>query len=88
MLKHSSQVAAKLELAIELYSEEALEAQNKEIRSARLHHTAKTSRINTMRNQFHNLLIRTDPIISSKSFKKQNTLNGKPMPDEVHCLLK
>ena len=87
MLEHGGQVAAKLELAIGLYSEEAQETQNKEIRSARLHHSAKVSRINAMTNQFHYLLIRTDPVISSISFKKQQNANGKPIPEEVLELL-
>ena len=46
------------------------------------------SRINVMTNQFHHLLIRTDPVISSISFRKHKNINGKPIPEDVLGLLK
>ena len=50
MLEHSADIASSLELPIGFYSEESQEALNKEIRKARLNHTAKTSRFNIMKN--------------------------------------
>ena len=70
LLEHGYQIADYLELPIGVYSEEAQEACNKLVRNARLDHTAKISRINTMRNQVHYLLLRSDPVVTSISFKK------------------
>ena len=88
LLEHSTQVSDSLILPIGFYSEEAQEAQNKEIRKARLDHTAKISRVNVMKNQFHFLLTRSDPVISSISFVKHKTDNGNPLAPEVLALLK
>ena len=88
LLVHGAQISDLLELPIGQYAEEALEAQNKELRNARLHHTAKISRLNIMKNQYHYMLIRTDPVISSISFVKHKSNMGKPLPDEVKALLK
>ena len=87
MLEHSSQAAAQFELPIGMYSEEAQESQNKVIINARLEHNAKISRKNVMTNQLHWLLIRSDPKISSISFKKHKNFGGKPLPQEVIPLL-
>ena len=88
LLEHSVQVSESLVLPIGFYSEEAQEAQNKEIRKARLGHSAKISRVNVMKNQVHFLLTRSDPIISSVSFIKHKSENGKPLSSEVLSLLK
>ena len=88
LLEHSTQVSDSLILPIGFYSEEDQEAQNKEIRKARLDHTAKISRVNVMKNQFHFLLTRSDPVISSISFVKHKTDNGNPLAPEVLALLK
>ena len=87
LLVHGSQIADALELPIGQYSEEAQEAQNKELRNARLNHACKISRLNVMKNQFHYMLIRTDPVISSISFVKHKNSSGKPLPEEVKILL-
>ena len=87
LLEHGFQVADILDLPIGAYSEEAQEANNKIIRNARLNHSCKISRINTMRNQFSHLLIRTDPVISSISFKKCKSYGGKPLDEDVVKLL-
>ena len=87
LLEHSFQVAEVLDLPIGMYSEEAQEAQNKEIRNARLSHTCKVSRKNAMKNQFHYLLIRSDPVISSTAFKKSKSFAGQPLDAEVLNLL-
>ena len=88
LLEHSYAIAEHLELPIGSYSEEAQEAQNKELRKARLDHSCKVSRLNVMKNQMHYMLTRTDPVISSKSFKKYRTIQGSPIDLEVQKLLR
>ena len=87
MLEHAYQVAEILDLPVGMYSEEAQEAQNKEIRNARLSHTCKISRKNAMKNQFQYLLIRSDPVVSSTAFKKSKSFAGQPLDDEVLAML-
>ena len=61
---------------------------NKEIRKARLNHTAKYSRKYVMKNQFTYLLVRSDPIVSSVSFRKQRVNNETNLlTEEVKKLL-
>ena len=48
---------------------------------------AKVSRINTMKDQMHYLLIRSDPIISSISFVKHRSYEGRSLPPEGLNLL-
>ena len=88
LLIHGAQIADRLDLPIGQYSEEAQEAQNKELRNARLHHWCKVSRLTVMVNQYQYMLIRTDPVISSISFVKHKTSGGRVLPDEVKALLK
>ena len=73
LLEHDYLIAAKFDLPICFYSEECQEAQHKEFRSARQHHTCKVSRVNAMENLFKYMLIRTDPVMSSTNFSKQRT---------------
>ena len=87
LLEHGYQVAEILDLPVGMYSEEAQEAQNKEIRNARLSHTCKVSRKNSMKNQFQYLLIRSDPMVSSTSFKKSKSFAGQPLYEEVLNML-
>ena len=87
LLEHGYQVSEIFDLPIGMYSEEAQEAQNKEIRNARLSHTCKISRKNAMTNQFHYLLVRSDPVISSTSFRKYKSYAGSPLDDSVMSLL-
>ena len=42
----------------------------------------------TMTNQFHYMLIKTDPVIASISFVKHRNANGKPLPQDVLDMLK
>ena len=88
LLVHGPYIAAKLDLPIGQYSEEAQEAQNKELRNARLHHSCKTSRLVTMTNQYNYMLIKTDTVVSSISFVKHKNSNGKPLPEDVLKMLK
>ena len=87
ILIHGCSISKQFDLLIAQYSEEAQESLNKQIRNARLHHTAKVSRINTMKDQMHYLLIRSDPIISSISFVKHRSYEGRSLPPEVLNLL-
>lgn len=68
-------------------SEEAAEANNKLIRNIRREHTRKNSRLNTMSDLFHLLMVASDPLISSMRkplTKKQPRL----LTEEVSKLLK
>ena len=87
LLEHSYVIASYFDLSIGFYSEEAQECQHKEIRHARLNHASKISRFSTMRDQFHYLMVRSDPVISSISFVKHKSFGGKPLNDEVLQLL-
>ena len=78
ILEHGYLIADLFELPLGFYSEENLEAQHKDVREARLHHTCKISRENTMKNLYQYLLIKTDPIISSTKFA-----NSKKTSDDV-----
>ena len=77
LLEHGDQIAEVLELPFGYYSEEAQEAQNKEIRKARLNHSAKISRVNVMKNIFHYLLAQSYPVLSSIRFKRTKLEDGK-----------
>ena len=83
VLIHGHIIADQFDLPLRSYSEEAQEAQNKVLRNVRLNHTAKISRLNVMMNQTHYMMIRTDPIISSISFKKHKTIEGQEIEEEV-----
>lgn len=56
-------------------SEEAQQARNKDIKRLREHHTRNKSRKNTMEDLFNNLLLTSDPFISSlrRKNEKKNT---------------
>ena len=58
------------------------------MRNARLNHTCKISRINAMRNRFHYLLIRSDPVTSSLAFKNPKTIAGPNFDPDALDLLK
>lgn len=67
-------------------SEEASEARNKDFKKFRTFHSRKTSRTATNEDIIHNLLISSDPYLSS--FRpKINQLRGKPLSDEAKLLL-
>ena len=83
-----TKMTSKIRKQHSFYSEESQEAKNKEIWKARLHHTTKVSRINVIENQFHYLLQRSDPLISSTIFKKKLSAGRKPLDDDLKYLLK
>ena len=69
LLVHSGQIIANFELPIGMYTEEAQEARNKDSKHIREHHTRKISRILTITDQFNQLHVTSDPIVSSYSFQ-------------------
>ena len=87
LLEHGYEGSDILDLPLGVYSEEAQEAQNKEIRNARLNHSCKISRTNVMTNQLHYLLIRSDPVISSKKFRKTRKSGKEPLEESVLALV-
>lgn len=65
LLLHSAVVVEETILPIGAMSEEAAEALHKVVRRFRQHHTRKDSRIHTMSDLFHRLLVTSDPVISN-----------------------
>ena len=65
LLLHSSEIISKFLLPIGLCSEEAQESRNKDNKQFRLHHSRKDTRLYTIEDQLHYLLITSDPIIST-----------------------
>ena len=65
VLLHGADIIASLELPVGAYSEEAQEARNKHVRQYQLRHARKTSRLQTITDQFHYLLVTSDPVISN-----------------------
>ena len=70
VLFHGKEVMEKYMFPIGMYSEEAQEALNKIVRNSRLDHARKISRVATMTDQFHFLLINSDPKINHFRTKK------------------
>ena len=64
LLAHGQAIISTLEMPVGMYSEEAQEARNKNTRDYRQHHARKTSRLETMTDQLHYLLVTSDPVIS------------------------
>ena len=69
ILVHSHQIVTHFSIPIGSLSEEALETRNKCNKAYRLHHSRKDSRLHTMEDQFHRLLMTSDPKISLISLK-------------------
>lgn len=86
ILIHGADVMASMELPMGVYSEEALEARNKNIRSFREHRTRKFSTEATMTDLFNRLLLTGDAVFSS--FKSTNPKHHKELSREVQQLLK
>ena len=64
ILVHGADIINGLELPIGTYSEEAQETRNKHSRQYRLRHARKTSREDTMTEQYRYLMVSSDPAIS------------------------
>lgn len=62
-------------------SEEAIEANHKNVRKVRLSHTRKSSRKNTNKDLMTHLLLASDPVLSSnrKLNKKTNKTNDEEL---------
>ena len=90
LLIHSSEVMTKFMLPIGMYSEEAQESRNKDNKNFRLHHARKDSRIHTFEDQFHYLLITSDPLISTMIIEKEyckSKNKNKELSAEAKALL-
>lgn len=83
LLEHDYQVVEILDLPIGIYTEEAHESLNKEMRIARLSHACKVSQKNAMINQLHYLLLRSDPLISSSTVNKSKNYGGRALEEDV-----
>lgn len=66
ILMHGSLIIKSAILPIGMFSEEAQEARNKDLRSFREHHARKFSRKQNLEDVIHLLLISSDPVISSR----------------------
>ena len=54
-----------LPLPVGTLSEEAQERRNKDVRDCREFHARKTSRVDTLKDQLHHLLVCSDPVIAN-----------------------
>ena len=86
ILIHGNQVISTMLMPIGLLSEEAQEARNKDNKYFRVHHTRKSNRISGNEDLIHNLLLSSDPIISSLRRKKSHS--SSTLSPEVISLLK
>lgn len=85
ILYHGSEIISSCILPIGNFSEEALEARNKETRNYREMFTRKTSRVDTNTDLLNRLLISSDPLIASLRLPPK-TRHGD-LPVEVRALL-
>lgn len=85
LLIHGADIIKALPLPVGLFSEDVLEAAQKEYKSLRLFHARKTSRIHTNTDIVHWMLIASDPIIASH--RKGHKKTKKPFSKEVMELL-
>ena len=74
-------------MPIGLLNEKAQEARNKDNKYFRVHHTRKTNRISGNEDHLQNLLLSSDPIISSLR-RKKNSHSSSTLSPEVISLLK
>lgn len=88
ILIHGAEIIKCAALPIGMFSEEAMEARNKDIRNYREFNTRKMSREQTMEDLFNRLMFSSDPLISSIS---RNTSiyhrDSEPLPNDVRKLL-
>ena len=73
-------------MPIGLLNEKAKEARNKDNKYFRVHHTRKTNRISGNEDHLQNLLLSSDPIISS--FRRKKSHSSSTLSPEVISLLK
>lgn len=65
ILVHGSEIIDFAIVPIGQLSEEVQEARHKEVRRYREHHTRKVSRLKTVEDLFHLLLVSSDPLIKT-----------------------
>jgi len=85
VLIHGYAIIKAAPLPIGQLSEDAQEARNKDIRRFREHLSRISKRTKTMQDVLNNLLVSSDPHISSLQPRKVD--DGKPLPPEVRELL-
>lgn len=85
ILIHGSEIIKNALVPIGQLSEEAQKAMNKNLRSIRQYNTTETSRINTNEKLLHNLLVSSDPLISS--MRPRQTKSKEPLFEEAKELL-
>ncbi|XP_025411419.1 uncharacterized protein LOC112684234 [Sipha flava] len=85
ILIHETQIVENAILPIGLLSEEAQEARNKDMKRFRENNTRKISRKHTMEDLFNNLLISSDPLISSR--RKISNKKSTRLCDEAKLLV-
>ena len=86
LLIHGAQIISSSVLPIGMMSEEAQEARNKDNKLFRLKYARKMSRVHTMSDVFHRLMVTGDIVISSKSVF--NRKKKSPVPPEVREMTK
>jgi hypothetical protein len=89
VLEHGKDLIDHCPLPIGLTSEEASEANNKNLRKIRFHHARNSSMKNTMTDIFHRLTDTSDPIIVnfSTASRPASARARKPLSDEIKALL-
>ncbi len=85
LLIHGEEILSSSCLPIGMMSKEAQEARNKDNKAFWMKHSRKTSRVHTMSDVFHRLMVTGNIVISSKSTKEPQT---DPLPTEVKIMLK
>ena len=87
ILIHGGTVIKRHLYPIGIYSEECQESLHKIVRNTRLNHSRKTSRLNTMKDLLHYLLVHSDPLISTLR-KKEHGSKLRELSEEARSLLK
>ena len=86
ILVHGREIIEACPLPIGLTSEESSESNNKFIRKYLLHHTRKTSQLDTMTDLVHRLLAVSDPLLIAKSFKEKKEKSTPFTPEMTELL--
>ena len=87
LFRHSWESLKLSSLPISFFTEQSLESCNKLFKNDRLHHSRKTSRIDTMKDQFNRQSDKSDLLIATRLHEKQKLKSKEDLPDEVMSLL-
>lgn len=82
LLVHGCEIIQNFDLPIGQLAEDALEARHKDVRKVRLNHTRKNSRKSSNRDIMNNLLLTSDPFISS--LRKATTSKSRHRQDNIN----